>query len=102
MKNKMGYIAFILVFLVASGFVSAYPKYSNNQNILIKDYMILTPNVNTDGIVTILNMGKTNIIRVSNQEFLMPKNTYSIFWFKEGDYQLTNVKSFSSVTVAKG
>jgi hypothetical protein len=101
MKNKMNYVALIFVFLVALGFASGCPKYSYNQNIVLKDYRIITPNVNTDGLLTILNTGKTNILRISNQEFLMPKNTYSTFWFEEGNYQITNAKSFGLVMVVK-
>ena len=101
MQNRIKYVALMFVFLVAFAFVSAGPKYSYNQNIVIKDCRIVTPNVNTDGIVTILNTGKTNILRISNQEFFMPKNTYSLFWFEEGEYQVTNTKSVGSVVVIK-
>jgi len=99
MKCKFRNIAWIFAVLLVLGQVNAYSKYYYNQNFVIDNSRIITPNVNTDGIVVVLNTGKTNLLRIDNQEFLMPKNTYSVFWFEEGNYQLFNGKNMGSVIV---
>ncbi|HOI18503.1 MAG TPA: hypothetical protein PLX15_01420 [Candidatus Woesearchaeota archaeon] len=92
MKWKLRNIAWVFFAFLVLGNVSAYSHYAFNQNLVIDNSRIITPNIYTDGIVGVLNTGKTNILRISNQEFLMPRNTYLVFWFEEGNYQLFNGK----------